>query len=164
MKTLKIFSLLAVLMAASQFSFAQNTKTETIPVSGNCGMCKSNIEKAAKKAGASDAAWNAATQTLTVSYNSSSSSAAKIQQGIAAAGYDTRDFKATDEAYNKLHGCCKYERNAAAKASCCDGDKCAKEENCCVAGKCEMKDGKCVHMATGKDMSCCMNGTCGKKS
>lgn len=150
MKTLQLFSVLIIMSIAAP-SFAQS-KTETIPVSGNCGMCKSNIEKAAKKAGAADAAWDAATQTLTVTYNPSSSNAAKIQQGIAAVGYDTRDFRATDEVYNKLHGCCKYERAAAPKASCCDAEKC------------EKKDGKCVGMAGQKDMSCCKSEACGKKS
>lgn len=161
MKT-QLFSLL-VAMTIATVSFAQ-TKTETIPVAGNCGMCKSTIEKAAKKAGATQAAWDATAQTLTVSYNSSSSNAAKIQQGIAAAGYDTRDFKASDEAYNKLHGCCKYERMSGAKASCCDSDKCTKAGSCCAAGKCEMKDGKCAGMEACKDMDCCKNGACGKKS
>lgn len=161
MKTLHFFSLLIALTIASS-SIAQS-KTETIPVAGNCGMCKSTIEKAAKKAGASNAAWDAATHTLTVSYNSSSANAAKIQQGIAAAGYDTRDFKATDEAYNKLHDCCKYERAATAKPGCCAGDKCAKADNCCAADKCEMKDGKCVH-AGDKDKHGCQGSTCEKKS
>jgi periplasmic mercuric ion binding protein len=164
MKTLKIFSLLAVLLATSYASIAQSTKTETIAVSGNCGMCKNTIEKAAKKAGATDAAWDMDTKTLTVTYNSPATNAAKIQQGIAAAGYDTRDFKATDAAYNKLHGCCKYERNADTKVSCCGDDKCAKDGSCCAEGKCKMKDGKCVAMAEAKEMSCCKNGACGKKS
>ncbi len=129
MKTLKIFSLFAFLLAA-QFSFAQNT-TESIPVSGNCGMCKSSIETAAKKACATAAEWDMDAKVLKVSY-SNSTTAAKIQQAVAAVGYDTRDFKASDEAYNKLHGCCKYERTSGSKQmSCCEG-------------KCEMKDGKCT--------------------
>jgi len=152
MKTLRLFSFLAVLMATAHFSFAQSAITETIPVSGNCGMCKSTIEKTAKKAGATSASWDMDAKMLTVTYSSSSTSAAKIQQGIAAAGYDTRDFKAADEAYDKLHGCCKYERAAASKTSCC------------TPGKCEKKDGKCADMAGCKDTDCCKNGSCGKKS
>lgn len=162
MKTLQLFSLLIALTITSA-SFAQS-KTEKIPVSGNCDMCKSTIEKSAKKAGAADASWDEATHTLTVTYNSSSSSAAKIQQSIAAAGYDTRDFKAADEAYNKLHDCCKYERAATNKASCCSGDKCAKAEKCCAPGKCEMKDGKCVHAGANNQSCCQQGGTCEKKS
>lgn len=152
MKTLKIFSfsiLIAIItLSLPKSSFAQ-TKTETIPVSGNCGMCKTNIEKAAKKAGAEKADWNVDEKTLTVSYNSSSTNAAKIQQAVAAAGYDTRDFKTTEAAYKKLHACCQYERTADSKASCCS------------SGKCEMKDGKCTAKCTEE---CCKNGTCAKKS
>src|ERR1700754_797806 len=108
MKTFKIFSLFAISLAFVSTSFAQD-KTETIPVSGNCGMCKNNIEKAAKKAGATSADWNTESKILTVKYNSTATNAAKIQQGIAAVGYDTRDFKTTDAAYEKLHACCKYD-------------------------------------------------------
>jgi len=146
MKTFKIFSIIALCIAFSTASFAQS-KTDTIPVSGNCGMCKNNIEKAAKKAGAASADWDTESKILTVKYNSSSTNAAKIQQSIAAVGYDTRDFKAADEAYDKLHACCKYDRikkeeqpSAAAKkekADCCSKEgegKVAKEgeaKSCC---------------------------------
>jgi periplasmic mercuric ion binding protein len=114
-----IFSLLILTGAfTTNSSFAQDAvKTETIKVWGNCGMCEETIEKSAKKAGATDAAWNEETKVLTVSYNSSKSSSLKIQQSIAAAGYDTQDVKATDKAYNKLHGCCKYERKTDASVN-----------------------------------------------
>src|SRR5690348_2489466 len=100
MKTLKLFSLLSICMAFTFSPFAQS-KTDSIPVSGNCGMCKKKIEKAAKTAGATTASWNQATKVLVVKYSSSTTNAAKIQQSVAAAGYDTRDFKTTEEAYNK---------------------------------------------------------------
>ena len=70
MKAFKIFSFAALFMALTSVSFAQNAKTETIPVSGNCGMCKGKIEKAAKSAGASDANWDVDAKMLTVKYNS----------------------------------------------------------------------------------------------
>ena len=34
----------------------------------------------------------------------------KIKQSIADEGYDTDDIKATQEAYDNLHYCCKYKR------------------------------------------------------
>ena len=155
MKTLKIFSFIPLFMAFTIFSFAQNTKaeaigsftqktkTETIPVSGNCGMCKSAIEKAARKAGATSASWDMDSKNLTIKYSTSTTNAAKVQQSIAAVGYDTRDFKATDESYNKLHACCQYDRIADVKtASCC-------------SEKCEMKDGKCTGMEVCKEKGCC---------
>jgi len=116
---------------------------------------------------------------LAVTYNPSSTNAAKIQQKIAAAGYDTRDVKADDKAYNKLPHCCHYDRGESAKTACCDNDKCGKSENCCAGMDC-CKDGKCTknagaheHGATGQTnvnqgqtgaMACCQGGTCEKKS
>ena len=149
MKTLKIFPFIAFLIALSFVSVAQKIKTETIPVSGNCGMCKSKIELAAKSAGVKEANWDADKQVLTVKYSSASTNSAKIQQAVAAVGYDTRDVKATSEAYDKLHGCCKYERSGGVNsASCCDD-------------KCEMKDGKCTDMPACKGKGCCdADGVC----
>jgi periplasmic mercuric ion binding protein len=137
MKTLKIVSLLSLFMALAIVPFAQ-TKTETIPVSGNCGMCKTKIEKAAKEAGAATANWNKDKKVLTIKYNSSTTNTGKIQQSIADAGYDTRDVKATDDAYNKLHACCQYTREGAkddSKMDCCKDGKCSKPghngKDCC---------------------------------
>jgi mercuric ion binding protein len=143
MKTLRIFSFTALFMALAAVSFAQ-IKTEKFQVSGNCGMCKSTIEKAAKAAGAKEATWDKETRELTVKFNSSTTNTAKIQQQIADAGYDNAGFKTSLAAYNKLHACCQYDRAGAdnKKASCCDE-------------KCDMKDGKCADMAACKDKGCC---------
>jgi mercuric ion binding protein len=108
MKTLKSFSFLAIFLSVTFFATAQDTKT--IKVSGNCGMCKTRIEKAAKDAGAASADWSTETKMLTVQFNTAMISIAKIQQTIAEAGHDTEEFKATDKAYDKLPACCKYER------------------------------------------------------
>lgn len=106
---MKSFILSVILASIVSFSFAQ-TKTEKLKVSGECGSCKKKIESAAKKAGASYAVWNVDSKELTIKYNSTSGNSAKIQKAIADAGYDTPDYKASDEAYNKLDGCCQYER------------------------------------------------------
>jgi len=99
------------------FSLAQ-AKSDTIKVWGNCGMCKTTIEKAAKKAGAKTASWNEDSKELKVSYAANKTSSAKIQEAIAKSGYDTQDFTAINSAYDNLHGCCKYERkDAAAKVA-----------------------------------------------
>jgi len=101
-----------LLIAITSFGYAQ-TKSETLKVSGECGSCKKKIEAAAKKAGASYAVWDVDSKELTVKYNSTSTNSAKIQQAIANVGYDTPEFKATEEAYNKLDDCCQYERTGA---------------------------------------------------
>ena len=91
------------------------TKAETIKVSGNCGTCKKKIEKAATAAGASFASWDKSTKILDVKYDAAKTNEKKIQESIAAAGYDTQDVKATDEAYKKLDECCQYDRKAVKK-------------------------------------------------
>jgi mercuric ion binding protein len=112
MRTIKILLLSFLLLTVSTLVFAQ-AKTEKIPVSGECGTCKKKIETAAKKAGATFASWDVDTKELTVKYEANVTNAVKIEQGIAAAGYDTRDVKASDKAYGALDACCQYERPAA---------------------------------------------------
>ena len=166
MKTLQKFAFLALFITAGTLAIAQ-TKTESFKVSGNCGMCKSKIEKAAVAAGAKTATWNIETKELTINYNSTSTNTAKIQKNIAAVGYDNAGVKATDASYDKLHGCCKYERTAAAdkaaKAACCadeancthgDGDHDAKAD-CCKDGKCSKEGQNCG--------DCCKDGKCTKE-
>lgn len=156
MKTSKIVSFIALFVSISLFAAAQQKK-ETIPVSGNCGMCKNNIENAAKKAGASNASWDQEAKTLTVKYNASSTDAAKIQQAVAEAGYDTRDVKASDAAYDKLHSCCKYDRAAsvAAEKACCDKKDGKCDMDACKDKGCCSKDGKPMTSEEGKKASCC---------
>lgn len=110
MKNLKLFSVLFIVIFSFTFANAQTTKTETIVVNGNCGMCKKNIEKSAIAAGAITANWDRKTKFLNISFDSAVSNSAKIQTAIAQDGYDTQDFKASDSAYNKLEECCQYER------------------------------------------------------
>lgn len=154
MKTFKI-ALTALLFTCLTLSVSAQEKTEKYKVSGNCGMCKNKIEKAAKAAGATYANWDEDTKQLEVKYASNTTNSAKILEKVAETGYDNEGAKATDEAYDKLHGCCKYERATASsdEASCCDGGKCTHEDakSCCV-------DGKCVNA----DKGCCVDGKCTK--
>ena len=109
MKAIKFFILSLVFVTISSVGFAQE-KSETIKVSGECGMCKKKIESSAKKAGASFAKWNAETKELRIKFDTTVTSTEKIAKSIAKTGYDTPGFKATDEDYDKLDDCCKYER------------------------------------------------------
>ncbi len=169
MKTLKISSILLICFSLATTSFAQKAKTESLKVSGECGMCKKKIETAAKTAGASFAEWNKDTKILTIKYNSTSTNAAKIQQAVADKGYDTPDFKATEEAYNKLDKCCQYEREAV-KEACCNNEKCGKGDSscagmdCCKDKDCCKKDvaAKMPARTTGSDGDCCKDGKCTK--
>jgi hypothetical protein len=107
--------LLGILLGTIGFTQAQAVKknavkTETFSVNGNCGMCKSKIEKSAIQAGAVSAKWNMEKHELTVKYNPVKTTIKAMQQKIAEAGYDNAGAVATDESYEKLHSCCKYER------------------------------------------------------
>ena len=114
MKTLSLFAAILFSMFSINTATAQTVSTETIKVWGNCGMCKTTIEKAAKKAVAKTADWNEDSKELKVTYAVKKTSSAKIQEAIAKSGYDTQDFTAIQTAYDNLHGCCKYERKADA--------------------------------------------------
>lgn len=119
MKTITLFAAILFSVCSINTSTAQTAKTETIKVWGNCGMCKTTIEKSAKKAGAKTADWNADSKELKVTYSDKKTSSAKIQEAIAKSGYDTQDFTAVQTTYDNLYACCKYDRkesNATAAA------------------------------------------------
>jgi periplasmic mercuric ion binding protein len=167
MKTVSIIAIIIGSLFITSFCAAQSgSKKETIKVWGNCGMCKKTIEKAAKTAGATSANWNEETKELKVTYASSKTSNNNIQQAIAKAGYDTEGFTASNAAYDKLHGCCKYDRKEeASTAACCNEEHCkkdaaaCKETGCCKTTQC-CKDKACCqkdNAAAGK--ACCNNKT-----
>lgn len=84
--------------------------TISFKVLGNCDMCKSRIEKAALSVdGVTNANWNSNTSLLTVSLSKNVNSL-DINKAVAKVGHDTELFKADNSVYNKLPGCCKYER------------------------------------------------------
>jgi copper chaperone CopZ len=113
MKALRHFTL-AILLLCGISVFAQE-KTETFKVFGNCGMCKSRVEKAAKAEGATTAVWDKETKMMTVTYDASKTSNEALQKKVASVGHDTELFSAPDKVYDKLPGCCLYERKAETK-------------------------------------------------
>ena len=114
MKKLSLVAAILFSIFITNASTAQSKTTETIKVWGNCGMCKTKIEKAAKTAGAKTANWNEDSKELKVTYAVNKTSSAKIQEAIANSGYDTQDFTAVKAAYDNLPGCCKYDRKGDA--------------------------------------------------
>ncbi|MEC9108077.1 MAG: heavy-metal-associated domain-containing protein [Bacteroidota bacterium] len=104
-----------------------NKKTETITVKhqtsitnpeisfgvrGNCGMCKTTIQKAALSVdGVEEASWDIETKVLDIRTNSNLDSITiKIHNAVAKSGYDTELVLANPEDYNNLPGCCQYNR------------------------------------------------------
>jgi mercuric ion binding protein len=97
----------------SAFSLSAQTQTATIKVYGECGMCRSRIEKTAKATGATKASWEEDNKELTVTFDARKTSAAKIEKALAGKGHDTEHETATKAAYDKLPECCHYERKKA---------------------------------------------------
>jgi len=81
-------------------------------VRGNCGMCKTTIEKAANSLdGVSSATWNIDEKTIVVSYDSLNMNELSIHNAISEAGYDTEKVLGNLEAYDNLPGCCQYDHS-----------------------------------------------------
>ena len=113
MKAKKSIALIIGLLLISISIFAQKPKyqKENFKVWGNCEMCKTTIEKAVKSVdGVKTARWNVVNGKMKVKFNPKKTTIEQIHKAIATVGYDTELHKATDEIYNKLHYCCKYER------------------------------------------------------
>ena len=87
-------------------------------VRGNCGMCKTTIEKAANSVeGVANATWNVDKKKIDVSFDDSKTTTMAIHKAIAASGYDTEKVAGSEDAYNGLPGCCKYDHEMAMNLS-----------------------------------------------
>jgi copper chaperone CopZ len=116
-----ILSFIAILICSNSLT-AQAVKstqkstpvvTETLKVSGVCGMCKRRIEKAAFGVkGIESAKWNVKDQLLTVTFDSKKTTKEAIANRIAAAGHDVEMVKAAEKSYTKLPDCCHYRDGA----------------------------------------------------
>tara|TARA_R110001583_G_scaffold8896_1_gene41940 strand:- start:26448 stop:26816 length:369 start_codon:yes stop_codon:yes gene_type:complete len=108
---LKLLSLMGLFLVGGLSLSAQEINKK-FKVFGNCGMCESRIEKATLAVeGVTLADWNKETKMIEVAFDSSKTDIHKVHMAIAKAGHDTEMHKATDESYNKLAGCCQYDRS-----------------------------------------------------
>jgi copper chaperone CopZ len=115
MKTKTIYATVIIALMSIGSAFTQS-KTEKFKVYGNCGMCEKRIEKAAKSVeGVSAAEWSQKSEMIEVSFDASKTNVHNVHMAIAKAGHDTEMHKASDEAYNKLPSCCRYEREKGEK-------------------------------------------------
>ncbi len=109
----KYIGILSIWILSISALFCQDTIT--IHVSGQCGMCKDRIENTSNKTkGVVSSNYSIEKQQLIVQYNEKFNKE-KLIKALLKVGHDTEDQKATDEAYNSLHECCKY-RNPADEA------------------------------------------------
>lgn len=104
----KITLVLAVLIATATFAQNKNARA-SMEVDGICLMCKTRIEKASLKTkGVKSAVWNVQTHELKLIYDERKTDLKTIESKVLAAGHDTKNAKATDEAYATVHPCCRY--------------------------------------------------------
>jgi periplasmic mercuric ion binding protein len=107
--------ILTILLVFAGFSSnAQETNKNakhSFEVNGNCEMCQKRIQKAALSvSGVKSVTWNIETHQLNLILNEEKSSILEVKKAIARVGHDSEDYKATDEEYKSLHGCCIYVR------------------------------------------------------
>ena len=107
---LLVFACLFSLTMVAQEKKSKNKKVE-FKVAGNCGMCEKRIEKAAYSVeGVKSAEWHADHNMIHLVIDETKCSAEDVSKAIAGIGHDTANVKAQDSVYEKLHGCCLYER------------------------------------------------------
>jgi mercuric ion binding protein len=102
--------IIVLVLLVTTVTFAQNkNERASLEVDGVCLMCKDRIEKAAiRTKGVKSAIWNVDTHELKLIYDARKTNLDSISKKIAAVGHDTKTLKATEEAYNSVHPCCKY--------------------------------------------------------
>ncbi|UWX59618.1 TonB-dependent receptor [Chryseobacterium oranimense] len=127
--------ILGLMILSVHFISAQNLSKSQFKVKGNCDMCKSRIETAAKKAGAKNASYSIDLQTLTLETDGRVSTD-EILKKVADAGHDNEKFKSSDETYKSLPGCCHYERDLQPSAAEAHQHHSKKENEFYVKGNC----------------------------
>ena len=111
-------SLLLAAVALTGIS-AQAQKAElTFGVAGLCGMCENRIEAAFDQKGIVAADYNLETKQLRVVYKAKKWDEEGLHKLATGVGHDTEKYKATDEAYANIHGCCKYRDPKSCSDSC----------------------------------------------
>jgi copper chaperone CopZ len=87
----------------------EKNKKMNFEVDGVCEMCKMRIEKAAIGVpGVKFASWDIPSKQLSLVVDERKTNSMVIKSALAEAGHDTKELKATQEAYDAVHPCCKY--------------------------------------------------------
>jgi hypothetical protein len=109
-KSMKQLLLAVSLLCAAVGVIAQDhSVTETtIRVYGNCGQCKTRIEKGLAIKEVTYAKWDKRTKLLSLAYDSSAITLDSLEQRIAFVGHDTDRFTAPDSVYSRLPACCLF--------------------------------------------------------
>lgn len=109
-------TILGIMLLFVAFSTqAQDKKNKnakySIEVNGNCEQCQKRIQKAAYSvAGVKSAIWSIETHQLDLILDEEKTSVELVKKAVAKVGHDSENEKASQNSYDKLPGCCQYER------------------------------------------------------
>ena len=108
----KLFTVITMLLLTGLGLAQEKNKKMTFEVDGKCDMCKVRIEKAALGVdGVKYAVWDIPSHELSLIVDERKTNAMAIKTALVAAGHDTKELKATQEAYDNIHPCCKYRED-----------------------------------------------------
>ncbi|MFK6999814.1 heavy-metal-associated domain-containing protein [Flavobacterium oreochromis] len=111
---ISVFGFAQEKIVGSEFIGVKKNKNAkyNIEVNGNCEMCKKRIERAAFSiSGVKMAQYDIEGKMLHLVLNEEKCTLLDVEKAIGKIGHDTKNVKAIQEDYEKLHGCCRYERN-----------------------------------------------------
>lgn len=101
-----------MLVCATSSMAQEKNKKLTMAVNGKCDMCKVRIEKAALGVkGVKYALWDIPSHELSLIFDERKTDPMKIKTALVTVGHDTKELKATEEAYASVHPCCKYRED-----------------------------------------------------
>ncbi len=102
----------ALLSVLALMAEAQSTKkTYELAVAGNCEHCQDRIETALDQPGVKQVRWNNKTGIATITADSTKVNLLTLSSLVAKTGHDTKEFRASQQTYNKLPKCCRYTRD-----------------------------------------------------
>ncbi len=112
MKKLVLGMMLLLVTLSTQAQEKKNKNAKyTIDVNGNCEECQRRIQKAAFSInGVKTASWSIETHKLDLIINEEKTSIAEVEKAVAKVGHDASKVKSSQESYDKLPECCKYDR------------------------------------------------------
>ncbi|MEH6682165.1 MAG: metal transporter [Sediminicola sp.] len=110
----KVLLCLVFLAASVTVTAQEKNKKMVMEVDGKCEMCKMRIEKAALAVpGVKYALWDIPSHQLSLVMDERKTNSMEIKTALVEVGHDTKELKATEEAYGKVHPCCKYREDSS---------------------------------------------------
>lgn len=95
--------------AVAEHAHDHNDTHALLAVGGSCDMCTDRIINTVNEIeGVTQASYDLEKQELHIHFDDAQTSTDAISKALAAVGHDTELYKAEQEVYDALPGCCKY--------------------------------------------------------